>query len=94
MGTRTKTRATKNKRVEITPAKLNEIKVDVAVQTQILMLSWLMDEFGYDRDKIVEAWDGVARYADAVKEKIISMDKVCNIINEHTGLNIKWNNRR
>lgn len=90
MGTRSK----KNKRVEITPRKLEEIKVDASVQTQLVIFAYLMDEWDYDRDKLVDLWNGVGRYADAIKTKLISIQKVCDIINENVpGLDIRWNGR-
>ena len=80
----------KYKKVEITPRKLDEIKQDVAAQTMLLMTAYLMDEWDYNEDKIVDVWSGVSRYAEAVNTKLITLDKVAQIIEEHTGLKVRW----
>ena len=82
-----------NKRIELTPRKLEEIKAEAIGQAMILTIAYLMDELNYDADECVSIWEGVTRYAEAVGDRLITMDKVCNIINDHTGLNIKWNKR-
>lgn len=90
MGTRSK----KNKRVEITPKKLEEIKSDAAEQVLILTLAYLMDEWDYDADRIVRIYLGISRYASAVKEKTISMNTICDIINKNVeGMNLRWNKK-
>ena len=81
----------KYKKIEITPRKLDEIKRDIAGQTMILTLGYLMDDMDYDPDKLIEVWSGLSRYAEAVNSHLISLDKVCKIINENTGLEIRWN---
>lgn len=81
----------KNKKVEVTPRKLQEIRQDVVGQTMILTLAYLMDDEDFDSDRLLGVWDGVTRYSEAVDSHIISLRKVCDIINESTGLGIRWN---
>lgn len=81
----------KNKKVELTPRKVQEIKVEAMGQAMILTIAYLMDELGYDDERCVAVWEGVARYAEAIDDRLISMRKVCDIINKATGLNIRWN---
>lgn len=81
----------KNKKVELTPRKIQAIKTEALGQAMVLIIAFLMDELNYDADACVEIWNGVTRYAEAVDSKLITMQKVCDIINEHTGLGIKWN---
>lgn len=81
----------KYKKIEVTPRKLQEIKNDVTGQTLILTLGYLMDDMDYDPESLLGVWEGVTRYAEAVNTHIISLQKVCDIINEHTGLGIRWN---
>lgn len=81
----------KYKKITITPRKLDEIRTEILGQAMILHIAYLMDELGYDEQKCLEVWDGVSRYSEALKTKTITMHKVCAIINEHTGLNIRWN---
>lgn len=57
----------------------------------ILFAAYLMDELDYNEDRILSVWDGVSRYAEAIQNKDITMKKVCEIVNAHTGLNIRWN---
>lgn len=89
MGTRSK----KNKRVEITPRKLNEMKIDAMGQAFILSSAYLMDELDYDPEKIIDFWNGVCRYSEAIETKLITIHKVVDIINENTGLNVRWNGK-
>lgn len=81
----------RDKRITITPRKLQEIKTEAIGQTFLLVAVYLMDELNYEEDKILEIWDGVSRYADAIKTKTISMHKVCKILEEHTGMKVRWN---
>lgn len=81
----------RDKRITITPRKLQEIKTEAIGQTFLLVAVYLMDELNYEEDKILELWDGVSRYADAIKTKTISMHKVCKILEEHTGMKVRWN---
>ena len=89
MGTRSK----KNKRVEVTPRKFQEMKVDAMGQAFILASAYLMDELDYDPQKIIDFWNGVCRYSGAIQDKLITIHKVVEIINENTGLNVRWNGR-
>ena len=81
----------RNKKIEITPRRLDEIKMEAIGQTYLLVAAYLMDELQYSEDKIIELWDGVTRYADAVRNKDISMQRICQILEEHTGLKVRWN---
>lgn len=81
----------KYKKVELTPRKLDEIKKETAGQMMILLLGYLMDDFDYNADRLIDIWQGVERYSEAVDNHTISLRKVADIINEHTGLNIRWN---
>lgn len=86
-----KMKSRKNKKVELTPRKVKEIKTEAMGQAMILTIAYLMDDLGYSDDKCLEVWEGVTRYAEAIDSKLISMQKVCDIINIATGLNIRWN---
>jgi hypothetical protein len=55
----------------------------------ILSAAYLMDEMDYSEDKVVEYWDSITRYVTAIKDHTITLDKVCEIITEHTGLEFK-----
>ena len=81
----------KYKKVEVTPRKIEEIKLDAIMQTMLLGACYLMDELEYSGDRICEFWDGVVRYSKAVSDHDITMAKVCLILKEHTGLEIRWN---
>ncbi len=81
----------RDKKITMTPRKVEEIKRQAIGQTYILCACYLMDELDYSEDKILEVWDGIARYADAIKSKDITMNRVCKILSEHTGMNVRWN---
>lgn len=80
------------KKIELTPAKLEKIKQEAVEQTLLLTIGYLMDELNYDADRCVDVWAGITRYAMAVKDKTISMQKVCDIINANVdNINVRWN---
>lgn len=81
----------RDKKKTLTPRKIQEIKTEAMGQAMILTIAYLMDELSYDEDKCLAVWEGVARYAEAVDDKLITMQKVCDIINNATGLQIRWN---
>lgn len=81
----------RDKKKTLTPRKIQEIKTEAMGQAMILTIAYLMDELSYDEDKCLAIWEGVARYAEAVDGKLITMQKVCDIINNATGLQIRWN---
>lgn len=55
------------------------------------MTAWTMDELNYEEDKIIAMWDGITRWSDAIdKQKLIKLNDIADIINEHTGLTLRW----
>lgn len=74
--------------VVLYPRDLEKIKMHVVDDVLTQVTAYLMDEFDYDEDKIVELWEGIARYSKAIKEHTISIKKVKEIIKEHTGINL------
>lgn len=77
----------------LTQRELKKIKVEISNRTLILVTAWMMDDLDYDEDKIIEAWDALSRWADAIDhQKIIKLETVCDIISEHTGLKLRWKN--
>ena len=85
-------KATNPKRqLVLTERDLKRIKTEISHKTLVLVTAWTIDELGYDEDKIIEMWDGIARWADAIDhQKIIKLNDVCDIISEHTGLKLRW----
>lgn len=81
----------KQKKVMMTPHKVEEIKREAIGQTYLLVAAYLMDELGYSEDKILEIWGGITKYADAVRDKDITMKHICKILEEHTGMKVRWN---
>lgn len=81
----------RDKKVMLTPRKIQEIKTEAVGQTFLLAAAYLMDEMEYSEDKILELWDGITRYSDAVRDGTINMNKVCKILEKHTGMKVRWN---
>ena len=81
----------RNKKVMLTPRKVEDIKLEAIMQTMLLAASYLMDELDYSEDRLLAFWAGVTRYSQAVKDHDITMNKVCLILKEHTGLEVRWN---
>ena len=56
----------------------------------ILSASYLMEEQDWNDDKLVEYYEAICRWSDAIDSHLISIQKVVDIINEKTGAEIKW----
>ena len=78
------------KKIELTPRKIEELAKDASAKAMILFAAYLMEDEDFTPERICEVWEGVTRYSMAVDDKLITLKKVCDIINEHTGLNIRW----
>ena len=66
--------------------KLRKLEDETAAKMIMLSAAYLMDEFDYDEDRIVAYWEGLTHYAEAIKEKLISVQQVAQIIKARTGL--------
>ena len=80
----------KYKKIEITPRKLKEIRDDTAKQMIVLMLAYLMDEVDYSADKLIETYNALTRYVEAIDNKLISVKTVENSLAEQAELEIRW----
>ena len=65
---------------------IRKIKMELADKTLCLVTAYLMDELDYDEDKIIELWEGIARYSAAIKDHTITLNKVKEIIQDRTGI--------
>lgn len=75
----------------LTKGDLERMKVEIAHRTLLLVTAYTMDELNYDEDKIIEMWDAIARWSDAIdKQKVIKLNDIADIINQHTGLKLRW----
>lgn len=81
----------RDKKTTFTARKLEEVKKEAVGQTFLLVAAYLMDELDYDEKKILDLWDGITRYSEAIDKKLLTMGKVCYIIEKHTGLKVRWN---
>ena len=86
-----KAKKRKNKTVTMTRAKWRETKAEALGQCFILVAAYLMEDMKAPAEEILQLWDGVARYAEAVDQKLITMSKVCKILSDYTGMEIRWN---
>lgn len=56
----------------------------------ILSAAFLMEEQDWDDDALVEYYEAICRWSDAIQDHWISIDQVINMINEKTGAQIRW----
>jgi len=68
----------------------DEITDDAVKKASLMFIAYIMDEYDYDTDKLVELFLGIERYLNAMNEHLISAEKVRSIIKERTGLDIQW----
>jgi len=84
-------------KVILTEYELKKLKSQIATQTTskvlLLVTSYLMEEpeVNFNEDRIIDLWDGVSRYAEAIDQHLITLNQVAGIIKDHTGLDVKWN---
>ena len=81
----------KDKRVLMTQAQWRATKAEALGQCFLLVACYLMEEMDKPAEEICELWDGVARYSEAVDQKLITMTKVCKILSDYTGTDVRWN---
>ena len=49
-----------------------------------------MEEEGWDEDKLIDYYEAISRWSDAIDKHLISAKQVAEIINERTGAQMKW----
>ena len=81
-----KTRRPSQTPVVMMARDVTKLKQQVSDRVLCLVTAYLMDELDYDEDKIVEMWEGISRYAAAIDDHTITLNKVKEIIQEHTGI--------
>lgn len=54
-----------------------------------LCAAYLMEEDGWDVDRICEFYDGIVRWSNYIDSHLISLTTVNKIIEEHTGAKLK-----
>lgn len=77
-----------NRRVKEGEAKLKEETTSIAI---LLVLAYLMEETEFnDADKLVAMYTKLNDWADSISDHLISVKNIAAIIEEKTGLEIKW----
>lgn len=84
-----KLRRPSQKVITLTAREITRIKKEISDRTLTLITAYLMDELDYDEDKIIELWEGITRYSEAIKDHSITLNKVKDIIQEKTGIVLK-----
>lgn len=55
-------------------------------QNLVLSAAYLMDVEGYDEDQIVDYWESITRWVDAIDKHVITLRTVQDIIEKTRGL--------
>ena len=74
------------KPITTTRRELDQIRQDIIKQSMILTAAYLMDVEGYGEDQIVDFWESLTRWIDAIDAHLITIDTVTEIIEKTTGL--------
>ena len=77
----------KHKRTEKQKA-INSMKA--VKRVLVLSAAYLMEEADWDDNDLVEYYEGICRWSDAIDSHLIQIQQVIDIINEKTGATIKW----
>lgn len=84
----------KQKSVVMSKTAVHKLEEEVMQKMLILSAAYLMDDWDYSEQAICDYWDGLTRYVDAIDQKYITLDKICWIIQEHTGIEFKRANKK
>ncbi len=79
----------KDKRVTLTAAQLRREKEESTEKALVLFIAAAMDEFDWTEDDVQRFSVRLERYGKAVMNKVISLEKVCDIIHEIMGIEIR-----
>ena len=79
--------------IDITESKLRKIKdeISAAVTEQALLLvtAYCAEEYQLDDNGVVDLWESLSRWSEAISDHLITLKTVQRIIEEHTGTQIK-----
>lgn len=71
--------------------KNHQMSVNRAVKrTLILCAAFLMEEEGWDDDRLTDFYAGIVRWSEAIDSHLINIQNVIEIIKDKTGTEIKW----
>lgn len=76
----------KQQPVVMYPRDIKRDRQEVAERVMVLVTAYLMDELDYDEDKIIELWQGISRYTEAIHDHTITLKRVKEIIQKCTGI--------
>lgn len=67
------------------------LSVNRAVKRVLILSSaYLMEEEGWDDEKLVDYYEAIERWSEAIDSHLITIQKVVEMINEKTGAEIRW----
>ena len=79
--------------IDITEAKLRRIKDEIADavtgQALLLVTAFCTEESDLDDDGVLELWESLSRWSEAIADHTITLNTVKRIIEEHTETQIK-----
>ena len=56
----------------------------------VLSAAYLMEEQDWDDDRLIDYYEAMCRWSDAIDTKLITIQKVIDMVNEKTGAEIRW----
>ena len=74
------------KPIVTTRKEIDKIRQEIVKQSMILSAAYLMDEEGYGEDQIIDYWESLVRWVNAIDRHEISIKTVTDIIENSTGL--------
>lgn len=81
------------KRIELTESKLKRLKEDITAQCTehalLLVTAFCAEEYQLDDNGVVELWDALGRWCEAINEHTISIHTVRKIIEAQTQTKIR-----
>lgn len=65
-------------------------KTKIVQRMLLLTGAYLMEEYDWDDEKLIEYYNKIAEWSDAIDKHIISCKTVAEIINKQTGAEVRW----
>ena len=66
----------------------DKIALDITRKVNLLYLTVLTEEYGFDEDKLIDVMETVTRWANYLDEKIVPLEKTSEIIYQKTGMKL------
>ena len=81
------------KHITLTKADVRKLKHDIIKEATekafIVLLTALMDEYGFKAKRLQKVWERADRYCDYIEDNLVNIRQVQKILEDKTGVKLK-----